>query len=134
MSVHLHRTRQWTAWILGVVALSPFAFCFGSPTIAGPPSVVTGRITLSGHPAGDMTLCLDQGGLHAAYALLQPDGTFHLSSMNWVEGGAQPGVYHGHLYTHHNGPEIPAKYADPATSGIEIHIASGWNDFNIELP
>ena len=53
--------------------------------------------------------------------------------MNWVDGGAQPGLYHAHLYTRHDGPEIPAKYADPATSGIEINIASDWNDFNIEL-
>ena len=30
MSVHLHRTRQWTAWILSATALSPFALCFAS--------------------------------------------------------------------------------------------------------
>ena len=133
MSVHLHHTRQWTTWILGIVALSPFAFCFDSPTIAARPSEVTGSITLAGRPASDMTICLDQGGAHVAYALLQADGTFHLNSMNWVEGGALPGIYHAHLYTHQHGPKIPAKYTDPATSGIEIDIASGWNDFNIEL-
>jgi hypothetical protein len=133
MSVHLHRTRQWTGWFLGVVALSPFALCFGSPMPAEPPSDVNGRVTVGGRPASDMTICLDVGGQHAAYGALRADGTFHLDSMIWPDGGALPGCYHAHLYTHKDGPKFPAKYADPATSGIEIEIASGRNDFEIEL-
>jgi hypothetical protein len=135
MSVHLHRARQWTAGMLSAAVLSPLAFGFNlvPPIASGPPSVVTGRVTLAGRPAGDMTLCLDAHGQHSAYAQLRSDGTFRLISVNWTEGGARPGDYLGHLYTHSHGPQIPSKYADPATSGIEIHIDSGWNDFRIDL-
>jgi hypothetical protein len=135
MSVHLHRARQWTACMLGAVALSPLAWGFGtgSPLRSGVSSEVTGRVTFAGRPVGDMTLCLDAHGQHSAYALLRDDGTFRLISMTWTEDGARPGHYHAHLYTHKDGPRMPSKYADPATSGIELEIVSGWNDFQIDL-
>ncbi len=133
MSVHLHRARQWMSCMLGAAALSPFALCLGSPILQEPPSEVTGRVTFAGRPVSDMTLCLDAHGQHSAYALLGDDGTFRLTSVTWTEGGARPDHYRAHLYTHKDGPPMPTRYADPATSGIEIEIASGWNDFRIDL-
>ena len=135
MSVHLHHTRQLAAWILGAAALSPFALCFASPMSKEYRlSPVTGRLTIAGRPAGDMTICLDVDGDHMAYGALDHDGTFHLSNMRWIDDGAVPGRYHAHLYTHSLGAEIPSKYLNPKTSGIVIDIASDWNDFHIDLP
>ncbi|MHB1560727.1 MAG: hypothetical protein ACYC61_25005 [Isosphaeraceae bacterium] len=135
MSYHLHRTRQWTAWFLGALALSPFAFTFsfGSPKEGLHLSPVTGRVSFAGRPVQDMTLCLDQDGRHAAFGRLQADGSFALTSMIWADRGALPGHYHAHLYTHENGPALPGKFHSPSTSGVEIEIAPGWNDLQIEL-
>ncbi len=133
MSVHLHRTRQWTAWILTALALSPFALVFGSPIDEGHLSPITGSVTFAGRPVQDMTICLDTDGHHAAYGPLQADGSFRLNNMTWIDEGATPGHYRAHLYTHQGGPELPAKYHDPETSGIEVNVASGWNDFRIDL-
>ena len=133
MSVHLHHTRQWTGWILGAMALSPFALCFGSPMYSAPPSDVTGRVTFSGRPVNGATICLDSGGQHVAYGLLEDDGSFYLNSMTWIDRGALPGRYKAHLYTGLGHLQLPSKYGNPETSGIEIDIAPGWNDFHIEL-
>lgn len=133
MSIHLHRTRQWTAWVLGGLALSPLALSFGSPTHPTHLSPVTGRLTIDGQPAGDITLCLDSDGRHAAYGTMNADGTFRLSSMTWIDEGALPGHYRGHLYTHQGGPVVAQKYRDVNTSGIDVDVASGWNDFRIDL-
>jgi hypothetical protein len=123
------------AWILIATALSPFALCFASTESTSVSlSPVTGRLTISGRPVNDMTICLDSGGVHCAFGALEGDGTFQLSNMRWVDGGAEPGLYHAHLYTRAGGAEIPTKYRNPATSGIEIDVAADWNDFRIDLP
>jgi hypothetical protein len=135
MSVHLHQTRQWMAWILTATALSPFALCFASTESRGVHlSPVTGRVTISGRPVNDMIICLDSGGVHCAYGWLGGDGTFQLSHIRWGDGGAVPGRYRAHLYSSTGGSEIPSRYRDPATSGIEINVAADWNDFRIDLP
>lgn len=133
MSVHLHRARQWTGLMLGAVALWPFALCIDPPSGATSTVPVTGHVTYSGHPLSDATICLDSGGDHTAYASLQPDGSFHVASMTWTDAGAMPGHYRAHVYTHANGPTFPAKYWSSKTSGIELDVAPGWNDFRIEL-
>lgn len=133
MSIHLHRARQWTGWTLGFVALSPFALCIDPPIPKVQTAPVTGRVTYSGRPLNDMTLCIDEGGLHSAYALLQTDGSFRLINQNLIAEGAMPGRYRAHLYTHDHGPKLPPRYGDPETSGIELEVVSGWNDFHIDL-
>ena len=135
MSVHLHRTRQWAAWLLGVTLLSPFALCFASMESSRVRlSPVAGKLTIAGRPASDMFICLDSGGVHTAYGMLGDDGSFRLRTVRWFDGGAEPGRYHAHLYTHANGAEIPAKYRNPETSGIVIDVDSDWNEFHIDLP
>ena len=136
MSVHLHRTRQWTAWTLTAIALSPFAFCFGSSEFGPevPLSPVDGRMTIGGHLPGQLAICLDNGPYHVACGWLKADGSFRLSDLRWYEGGVVPGTYHAHLFTHSQGPHIPLKYREAKTSGIVIHIAPGWNGLSIDLP
>jgi hypothetical protein len=133
MSLHLHRTRQWTGWMLGAVAMTPFALCLDSPARLSRTAPVTGRVTYSGRPLYDATICLDTDGHHSAYAPLQADGSFRLINMTSMDGGAVPGRYHAHLYTHSKGPKFPSKYRDPETSGIELRVVPGWNDFRIDL-
>jgi hypothetical protein len=121
--------------MLSAAALSPLAysFNFAPPASSAFLSEVTGRVTFAGRPVNEMVLCLDQHGQHSAYAHLRSDGTFCLINMNEIACGARPGHYCAHLYTHKDGPQLPSKYADPETSGLELQIASGWNDFRIDL-
>ena len=44
-----------------------------------------------------------------------------------------PGRYHVFLYGRKGSTAVPEKFRDPRTSGVEMEIASGWNDFNIDL-
>jgi hypothetical protein len=137
MSVHLHRMRQWTAWVLTAIALSPFALCFGAFDSGTEPDVnlspVTGRITIGGHMVSDLAVCLDTGGQHAAYGWVEPDGSFTVSDMRWYDAGVVPGRYRAHFFTHAHGPHIPPKYREAKTSGIDIKIAPGWNGLSIDL-
>src|SRR5947209_6282686 len=133
MSLHLHRARQWTGWTLTAVAMAPFTLFLGSPTEVSPTVPVTGRIIYSGRPLNDATICLDADGQHSASALLQPDGSFRVVSMTWIDEGAAPGRYHAHLYTREGGPKFPSRYGDPRTSGIQLNVAPGWNHFQIDL-
>lgn len=135
MSVHLHRTRQWTAWVLIATAASPFALVFASTeTSRVPLSRVTGRVTVSGRPFNNTMICLDSGGTHCAFGWVASDGTFRLSNLTFAGGGAEPGCYRAHFFSPHGGRSIPSQYTDPKTSGIEINVASDWNDFRIDLP
>ncbi len=133
MSVHLHRMRQWTGWMLGAVAMSPFALCLDMPVPISHTAPVTGRVTYGGRPLGDAIICLDSGDLHVAYGNIQSDGSFRVVGMSWMDVGALPGRYRAHVYTHLNGPKFPSRYSDPITSEIELVVVPGWNDFHIEL-
>jgi hypothetical protein len=119
--------------MLGALAMSPFALFLGSPPHVSHTAPVTGRVTYSGRPFGDATICLDSNGQHSACALIQPDGSFRVVSMTWVDEGALPGHYRAHIYTHSKGPKFPSKYGNPRTSGIELDVAPGWNHFHIDL-
>jgi hypothetical protein len=133
MSVHLHRARYYMGWFLVAAMLSPLALCIGSPVPSGPSSEVTGRVSFAHHPASEMIICLDEGDRHAAYAPLGSDGSFRLVSQAWTGASAEPGHYRAHLFAA-DAHRVPPKYRDTATSGIELDVAPGWNDFEIELP
>ena len=97
-------------------------------------SDVTGRVTYCGKPLHGMTLCLDSvGGVHCAYATLRSDGSFRLINMTGNNTGAVPGRYYAHLYPNPYSSSLPAKYHDSRTSGLEIDVATDWNELNIDL-
>jgi hypothetical protein len=131
MSLHLHRARNIMGWALGIVA---FLLCFD---FSSPPketlSDVTGRVTYSGRPLEHTTICLDSDGVHSAFSLLSPDGSFQLLSMTEYRVGASRGRYHAHLDSLPGGPPLPAKYRDPSTSGVEIEIDTDWSKLSIDL-
>jgi hypothetical protein len=113
MNVHLHRTRKIMGWVIGIVAFSPFILCLDFSNPKNTLSDVTGRVTYSGQPLNETTLCL--------------------LSMTEGRAGAYRGRYNAHLYTHTDGPSLPAKYADSATSGVEVEIDADWSELNIDL-
>lgn len=134
MSLHIHLLRSCCGGALGVVPTALLlAGIHAQPSPRTERATATGRLTLAGAPARDMTICCDRGGQHSIYGVLRGDGTFRLIPMAWAGGGVPPGRYRAHLYTHAAGPRIPPPYTDAATSGIEIDIAPDWNDFRIDL-
>ncbi len=86
MSVDLHLARRLVAWGLGIAALTPLLFCFylEPPAEQQDLSTVTGRITYSGRPIRNMSICLDTDGGHSALGCLNDDGTFRL--INYLHG------------------------------------------------
>jgi hypothetical protein len=134
MNVHLHHSRNVVGWILGIAALSPFTLIFESSSPKFTLSDVTGRVTYSGHPLNNVTICLDsEGGIHSAFGTLGSDGSFRLLNMNANCTGASPGRYHAHLYSASQASNLPDKYRNPKTSGLEIEIDSDWSDLHIDL-
>jgi hypothetical protein len=120
--------------MLGIAVLSLLAL---SVQLSNPPdtlSDVTGRVTYSGRPLTGAAICLQsENGNQSAVGKLGSDGTFRLRNMKDGRAGAVPGVYHAFLAPRKESTSLPAKFRDPRTSGLEIEIASGWSDLNIDL-
>jgi hypothetical protein len=133
MSVHSQQARNVIGWILGIAAFSPLALCYQSSYPRVTLCDVTGRVTYSGRPITGASICLNsKNGNHSAVGKLESDGSFRLRYMTGRDG-ALPGLYHAYLYSRQGGTSLPTKFCDPRTSGLEIEIASGWSDWNIDL-
>ncbi len=134
MAIHLHHSRIIMGWILGIMAVSPFALCFESAETKIVLADVKGHVTYSGQPVNGSIICLDtEGGAHSAYGLVKPDGSFNLLNMNGAVAGANPGRYYAHLTQCGEGPAVPPKYRDPKQSGLAIDIAPDWSELSIDL-
>jgi len=133
MNVHSHQARIVIGWILVIATFSSLALCYQSWNPRITLSDVTGRVTYSGHPLTGAVICLDsESGNPPAVGKLGSDGSFRLRTV-MGRVGAAPGMYHAYLYSRKGGTSLPAKLCDPRTSGLEIEVAAGWNDLNIEL-
>jgi hypothetical protein len=135
MKMHIHSARKMFGWILGVSAvLTPLVLAvpFGLTTSRAALASVSGRVSLDGHPAGDMQICFDSGGDHIAQDWVRADGSFHLYSRG-RGNGAIPGRYRVHLLPKVAAPSIPSKYRDSGTSGLDVEVAPDWNDFAFDL-
>ncbi len=62
MYAHLHLTRRLMAWGLGVLAIVPTVLFSAAASPSEKLSEVRGRVTYSGRPLEDMTICLDTKG------------------------------------------------------------------------
>ena len=76
MNLHLHHARNAMGWILSVVAFSPFALIFESPSPRLTLSDVTGRVMYSGRPLNDVIICLDSRTCIPRSGILGSDGSF----------------------------------------------------------
>jgi hypothetical protein len=133
MNVRSQQARDAVGWILGIAAFSPFALCFESLYPRVTLSDVTGRVAYSGCPLTGDTICLDsEVGNHYATCKLGSDGSFRLHSISG-DVGVFPGLYHAYFYSRKADTSLPAKFRDPRAAGLEIEIASGWSDLNIDL-
>jgi hypothetical protein len=134
MNVHSQQARNVIGWILGITAFSAVGLCYQSSNPQVTLSQVTGRVTYSGHPLTGASICLDSdNGKLSALGTVGSDGSFRLLNLHG-RAGAFPGLYHAYVYGQKGGPSLPAKFADPRTSGLEIEIASGSNELTIDLP
>jgi hypothetical protein len=133
--MHLHSARTMFGWILGMTAiLAPIALAtpFGLPAPRGGLVTVTGRVSLNGQPVNTLVICFDSGDDHTAEGWLKADGSFHLHTRGRGDGTV-PGTYRVHLFPNPNGPSIPRKYLDPATSGLHVEVGKDWSDFSFDL-
>jgi hypothetical protein len=133
MVVDLRSERRIVAWGLALTFLVP-VLLWNAPALHRPLSAVSGRVTYSGRPVGNMSICLDSEDGHSATSVLKDDGSFQLMNFKHWEPGAIPGRYHAHLLAGRgNHWVLPDKYKDIRTSGLEIDVASDWSYLNIDL-
>jgi hypothetical protein len=104
---------------------------------------VSGQVTIGGEPAAgaDLRFYEIRGrtpGMARPYATTDAEGRFVVSTYG-MHDGAPPGEYR--VTVSWKGPldsispdqrdampeQLPARFADPSTSGIQVHIARGEN-------
>src|SRR5262249_6839354 len=135
MRLHIHSARTLFGWMLGISALlTPIALAapLGLSTLPAGLVPVTGQVHLNGHPVGDVMVCFDADGEHAAHDWAQTDGSFRLWSFGRGRGVA-PGKYRVHLFSKPGGPLLPSRYQEAVTSGLDVEVGQDWNDFSFEL-
>jgi hypothetical protein len=91
---------------------------------------VSGQVTQHGQLGNAGTICFDSGSTHCAYCTIRRDGSFEFKSV--LHRGLVPGRYSVHFYSRSN-EALPTKLVDSATSGLEIEVAPGWNQFIFDL-
>lgn len=137
MNLHLHDLRKSFAWIAGgALVLGPMALAFGEypdPWAVEARAPVSGRVTIHGQPVHDAIICFDaEGGSHAGFCSVWPDGSYQLASVCLGEG-VPPGRYKVHIYPRSDAFGVPKQYQLPETSGIEVQVAPDWNELNLDL-
>ena len=104
---------------------------------------VSGQVTIGGQPAAsaDLRFYETRGqtpGMSRPYATTDAEGRFDVSTYG-MHDGAPPGEYR--VTVSWKGPldgispdqrdampeRLPARYTDPSTSGIQVHIVRGQN-------
>jgi hemoglobin len=99
------------------------------PEGAGGAASVEGKVTYKGRPLTEGKIEFVPPDGKRLSAPVQPDGTYRL------EKGAAPGKYRVVIQTQagKDAVRIPARYADPATSGLIVEVRPGRNNLDIEL-
>jgi hypothetical protein len=100
-----------------------------------------GKVMLSGQPAGPGAISLKPStGSVIAIGQVKEDGSYSIISSG-RRSGAKVGEYQVGIYDDDDpestGPmpkkKFPARYADPATSGLTVTVEPGTNERNFEL-
>lgn len=134
--------------------------CNGGPRAGGPTGTVTGRVTIGGQPLEEQVVVtfLGQDGSPAT-ALTAPDGRYELtihtsrsipvghykigiSPYDPTESAASAPVDPRQVLDVKTGAstartqwnsQVPAKYGNPATSGLEWDVKVGQNSIDIDI-
>ncbi|MHC2069257.1 carboxypeptidase-like regulatory domain-containing protein [Bremerella sp. T1] len=139
-------------------ALIVLAGCGGSESLPSLGATVSGTVTYKESPIeGAMVTFLPTGeGGQGAFARTDADGKYTLSSSAGGNNGVKPGTYHVTVskievpqvqlageddpnynpYAKTNAKPnnaLPEKYAQQATSGLEIEVTNGANDVPLNL-
>ena len=120
------------AAILSVAALLlPLVGC-GSSSASGAATLpVKGTVTYKGKPLTKGTVIFEpEGAGKEATGAIQPDGTFVLTTYK-KDDGAVVGKHR--VMVDNADKTVPAKYAGPGTSKLEVEVTSGKTDYPIEL-
>ena len=106
---------------------------------------VRGKVTLDGKSVefGDVRFLSDDG--RVATGKIQSDGSYRMGTAKWGDG-VLPGNYRvtvqvremmedpSEMFPGRSGPsQIPEKYEQPETSGLQFEVAEGKDRFDIEL-
>jgi hypothetical protein len=97
---------------------------------------VSGRVTCADQPFGGVIYFLpkDEGGVVAGGSV-NADGSFQLYVYGQLRG-AVPGTYRVTIHPRDSekaGPCVDAKYQDPRTTNLLVHVGSDWNYFDFNL-
>lgn len=134
--------------------------CNGGPRAGGPTGTVAGRVTIGGQPLEEPVVVtfLGQDGSPAT-ALTAPDGHYELtirtsrsipvghykigiSPYDPTESAASAPVDPRHVLDVKTGAptartqwnsQVPARYGNPATSGLERDVKAGPNEIDLEI-
>lgn len=141
MSVHIHTMRSYCHKALGltlVVILLGWAYASLSDEIEL--AEVTGRVTCGGHPLRGMWIVFLETGPRGftASGTVEADGSFRMKPWGGHDrGGVAPGTYRVYFLSKVPGAiesAVDAKYQNPATSDLLVHVGPSWNDFAFSLP
>jgi hemoglobin len=91
---------------------------------AAAPANVTGNVMFKGQPVGGATISLVSKDGKAVSSVVAADGSYQLA--------VKPGEYSVTV----SGPAklaLPAKYADPKTTGLKYNVVEGKQSFNVNL-
>jgi hypothetical protein len=126
------RTASAAAILSAAALLLPLVGCGSSSATGGATTLpVKGTVTYKGKPLTKGTVTFEpEGAGKEATGAIQPDGTFVLTTYT-KDDGAVVGKHR--VMVDSPDKTVPAKYAGPGTSKLEIEVSSGKNDYPIEL-
>jgi hypothetical protein len=131
-------SRRLRGWILCIAALLCFCFACGCGDGRPKRAPISGRVTIDGKPLSSGSIVVHPAGTRLATSPIGPDGRFTLSMFENEDGcilGKHPLAVVGTKMLDLTTTEwlVPKKYADSATSGLEIDVTGPRDDVEIKL-
>ena len=122
------------ACLLAGVGVGAAAGCGGGDAVAAHQTALRGRLVVNKKPLHNGTVTAYRSGSKTAQTNVNPDGRFEF--FNLPTGDYQLAVTDTEANTPYGkGVRLPAKYADPAQSGMTVAVAAGEQpprDFTLE--
>ncbi len=128
--------RRMPLLLLAITCCLPAGCAPGYPEA----SPVVGRVTVNGEPLGSGEVqFLSSDGL-VATGRVEPDGSYRLTTFQ-PDDGAMPGSHQVSVKSQQSTglgidslfEPVPARYADPETSGLTASVTDGMNQIDLPL-